>query len=123
MQREELEKLKEELRVLLAERLNVRARSFGAAVRKAGRMLPAPARAAAAELQQLDARVSHPKLAARTDPQQARRAAGTVREALMRYRPGVIAARDRSYLMADIGVKLIILICLALAFAYWQGVG
>ena len=111
---------KEELRLLIAERLNVRARSFEGAVRRAGRLLPAQARLAAAELAEIETRLAHPRLAARTDPAHALRAAETIRSSLARHRPGVRAARDRSFLMAEIGFKLVLLIGLGLAFLHWQ---
>jgi hypothetical protein len=123
MQQSDLDEITEDLRRLLAERLNVRARSFGRAVRKAGRLLPAPARQAARDLATLEARLRHPKLAARTDPAMARAAAETIRQALARHPPGARAARDRAFLLADLGVKALLLIGLALAIVYWRGGG
>ena len=111
----------EELRGLLAERLSVRARTFPRAVRKAGRLLPAPARAAAQELISLEARLSHPKLAARTDPAQATRAAGIIRDSLSRHRPGARAGQRRSLLAAEIGFRALVVIVAGLAFVQWQG--
>jgi hypothetical protein len=120
MTRDALDALKEELREMIAERLNVRARSFERAVRRAGRLLPAQARQAAAEIAAYEARLAHPKLAAKTDPALIDRAAGTIREVLTRHRPGERAARDRSVLMAEIGFKLAALIGLGLVFLHWQ---
>ncbi|OAN70770.1 hypothetical protein A8B78_04785 [Jannaschia sp. EhC01] len=113
--------LTEELRSLMAERLSVRARTFPRAVRRAGRLLPAPARTAAQELIALETRLSHPKLAARTDPAQATRAAETVRNALMRHRPGARAGQQRSLLAAEIGFRALVVIGAGLAFMQWQG--
>ncbi len=113
--------LTEELRGLMAERLSVRASTFPRAVRKAGRLLPAPARAAAGQLIALEARLSHPKLAARTDPAQALRAASTIRTALGRHRPGAMAGQRRSMLLAEIGFRAMVLIGAGLAFLHWQG--
>ncbi|MBF9058939.1 hypothetical protein HKCCSP123_07050 [Rhodobacterales bacterium HKCCSP123] len=112
--------VKDELREMIAERLNVRARSFEGAVRRAGRLLPAQARRAAAEIAACEARLAHPKLAAKTDPAVITRAAATIRDVLSRYRPGARAARDRSFLMAEIGFKLAALIGLGLVFLHWQ---
>jgi hypothetical protein len=120
MTRDALDAMKDELREMIAERLNVRARSFERAVRRAGRLLPAQARSAAAEIAAFEARLAHPKLAARTDPAMVTRAAATIREALSRHRPGARAARDRSFLMAEIGFKLAALIGLGLVFLHWQ---
>lgn len=100
----------EELRALMAERLSVRARTFPKAVRKAGRLLPAPARAAAQDLIALDQRLTHPKLANRTDPATAMKAEATVRAALNRYRPGARAGQQRSLLMAEIGFRALVVI-------------
>lgn len=120
MNQHALAAIHEELREAIAQRLNVRARSFHAAVRRAGRQLPAPARVAAAEMAALEARLAHPKLAARTDPALILRAAATIRTSLAAYPPGVRAARDRSFLIAEIGVKLAVLIALGLMAVHWQ---
>lgn len=111
----------EELRTLMAERLSIRARSFPRAVAKAGRLLPASARRAAAQLAAMEARLAHPKLAARTDPALAYRAAETVRAALIRQRPGARAGQRRSLLAAEIGFRALVIIGAGLAFAQWQG--
>lgn len=111
----------EELRGLMAERLSVRAKTFPKAVRKAGRLLPGPARAAAQDLISLEARLSHPKLAARTDPAQAERAADTLRRTLTRHRPGARAGQRRSLLAAEIGFRALVVIGASLAFVQWQG--
>ena len=113
--------IKEELRGLLAERLSIRARTFPRAVSKAGRLLPASARAAAGELIALEARMAHPKLAALTDPGQAKRAAATIREALARHRPGARAGQQRSLLLAEIGFRALVVVGAGLAFLRWQG--
>ncbi|PWK60915.1 hypothetical protein [Roseicyclus mahoneyensis] len=120
MDKTALDALHEDLREALAARLNVRARSFQGAVRRAGRLLPAQARLAAAEMSALEARLAHPKLAARTDPALVVQAADRFRAALAGQRPGARAARDRSFLMAEIGFKLALLIGLGLAFLHWQ---
>jgi hypothetical protein len=120
MDQQTLERLHEELRQCIADHLNVRARSFHAAVRRAGRLMPAQARVAAAEMAALEARLKHPKLAARTDPAMIHRAANTIRTSLSIYPPGARAARDRSFLLAEIGFKLALLIGLGLAFLHWQ---
>lgn len=111
----------EELRRLMAERLSVRARTFPRAVRRAGRLLPAPARAAAQELIALETRLSHPKLAARTDPARALRAAKTIRTTLARHRSGALAGQRRSLLAAEIGFRALVVIGAGLAFVQWQG--
>lgn len=120
MDRAALDAQKDELRQLIAERLNVRAGSFERAVSRAGRLLPASARAAARQIADVETRLDHPKLAARTDPALIERAAETIRTSLSHHRPGVRAARDRSFLMAEIGFKLALLIGLGLAFLHWQ---
>jgi len=120
MDQRALDALHEDLRQEIAARLNVRGRSFHEAVRRAGRRMPARARAAAAEMAMLEARLAHPKLAARTDPALIHRAAGTIRASLARHAPGARAARDRSFLLADIGAKLAILLALGLAVLHWQ---
>ncbi|QXT40699.1 hypothetical protein [Gymnodinialimonas ceratoperidinii] len=111
----------EELRALMAERLSVRARSFPKAVRKAGRLLPAPARTAARELIALEPRLAHPKLAARTDPAQATRAANVIRNSLARRRPGARAGQRRSLLAAEIGFRALVVIGAGIAFVQWIG--
>lgn len=113
--------LTEDLRGLMAERLSIRARTFPRAVRKAGRLLPPSARVAAQELIALEARLSHPKLAARTDPAQAERSATTLRTALTRHRPGARAGQRRSLLAAEIGFRALVVIGAGLAFVQWQG--
>ncbi|MBL4627513.1 MAG: hypothetical protein JKY00_05650 [Roseicyclus sp.] len=113
--------LTEELRGLIAERLSIRARTFPRAVRKAGRLLPAAARAAADDLISLETRLSHPKLAARTDPGQVLRAADTIRTALHRHRAGALAGQRRSLLAAEIGFRALLVIGAGLAFLQWQG--
>lgn len=115
-----LEAVKEDLRGMIASRLNVRGKSFRDSVRRAGRRLPARARVAAAELEALEARLAHPKLAARTDPAHLRKAAETIRTSLAGHRPGVRAERDRSFLMAEIGFRLAVVIGLGLALLHWQ---
>lgn len=110
----------EELRALMAERLSVRAKTFPKAVRKAGRLLPAPARAAAKDLIALEPRLSHPKLAARTDPDQANRAARTLRRTLTQHRPGARAGQRRSLLAAEIGFRALVVIGACLMFVQWQ---
>lgn len=110
----------EDLRALMAERLSIRARTFPRAVRKAGRLLPANARAAADELIELEQRLAHPKLAARTDPAHAARAADTLRATLKAYRPGARASRQRSLLMAEIGFRTLVVIGAGLAILQWQ---
>jgi len=115
-----IDALHEDLRQVIAARLNVRARSFRGAVRKAGRRLPARARAAAGEMAALEARLANPKLAARTDPALLHRAADTIRASLGHHPPGARAARDRAFLLADIGAKVAILLALGLALLHWQ---
>lgn len=110
----------EELRCLMAERLSIRARTFPRAVQRAGRLLPPQARAAAHELISIGPRLSHPKLAARTDPAQATQAANTIRTALTRHRPGARAGQQRSLLAAEIGFRALIVIGVGLAFVQWQ---
>lgn len=120
MTRQALDALHEDLRQDIAARLNVRAGNFPAAVRRAGRRMPAEARAAAAEMAALEARLAHPRLAARTDPALIAAAARRIHISLSRHRPGARAARDRSFLMAEIGFKLAVLIGLGLAVLHWQ---
>ena len=112
--------LHEELRRDIAARLNIRAKTFDQAVRRAGRLLPKSARIAAADLRALEARMAHPKLAARTDPALLAQAAGRFRASLARYEPGARAARDRAFLVAEIGLRLVVVIGLGLALLYWQ---
>lgn len=107
--------LTEELRVLMDERLAVKAATFPAAVRKAGRLLPGPARAAARELIAMEQRLSHPKLAARTDPAQIEQAGHVMRTALNRRRAGARKGQQRSLLAAEIGFRLLLLVVAALA--------
>ncbi|ABD56354.1 hypothetical protein [Jannaschia sp. CCS1] len=113
--------LTEELRGLMADRLSVRARTFPKAVRKAGRLLPEPARQAARELVEIEARLAHPKLAARTDPMQTQRAAETLRTSLLRHRSGALAGQRRSLLAAEIGFRALVILGAGLAFVQWQG--
>jgi hypothetical protein len=120
MDQHAIDALHEDLRQCIAERLNVRARSFHAAVRRAGRLMPPQARVAATEMAALEARLKHPKLAVRTDPAMIHRAADTIRTSLSTHKPGARAARDRSFLMAEIGFKLALLLALGLAFLHWQ---
>lgn len=110
----------DDLRREIAARLNIHARTFDGAIRRAGRLLPRSARAAAAELMAIEARLAHPKLATRTDPALRAQAADRFRASLAAYKPGARAARDRAFLMAEIGVKLVILIGAGLALLYWQ---
>ncbi len=111
----------EDLRALMAERLSIRARTFPKAVRKAGCLLPASARTAARDLIALDQRLSHPKLANRTDPAQATRAEATIRTALIRHRPGARAGQQRSLLFAEIGFRALIVIGAGLVLIQMQG--
>ncbi|MEJ6389673.1 hypothetical protein [Gymnodinialimonas ulvae] len=110
----------DDLRQQMAERLSIRARSFPRAVRKAGRLMPANARAAAQDLIAAEARLSHPKLATRTDPAAIRAAADTVDAALRRYKPGTRAARRRSLLAAELGFRALAVIVAGLLFVQWQ---
>ncbi len=110
----------EGLRQQMAERLNVRARSFPKAVRKAGRLLPPAARAAARELVDAEARLTHPKLAVRTDPSNLHAAADTISTALARHKPGARAAQRRSLLAAEIGFRALVVIAAGLLFLQWQ---
>ena len=121
MEKRALAALHAELRDDIAKRLNVRGKSLGHAVRRAGRLMPAEARTAAQDLAALEARLDHPVLAARTDPALIRQAADRVRTGLARHEPGARAARDRSFLMAEIGFKLALLIGAGLAVLHWQG--
>jgi hypothetical protein len=120
MDKKALEALHEGLRQEMADRLNIRAQSFRQAVRRAGRLLPSDGRAAAAEMEALEARLAHPRLAARTDPALIAQAAGRVRASLSRHRPGLRAARDRSFLLAEIGFKIAVLLALGLTYLHWQ---
>lgn len=121
MRRSHYQSTLEELRALLVERLSIRARTFPRAVAKAGRLLPAPARAAADALIALEARMANPKLAARTDPGQVSRAAAAFRATLGRHRPGARAAQMRSLLLAEIGFRVLVVIVAGLAFVQWHG--
>jgi hypothetical protein len=112
--------VKDELREMIAARLNVRARSFDAAVNRAGRLLPQQARSAAAEIRALEARMAHPRLAARTDPALFQHAADSFRLSLSAYPPGERAGRQRALLLAEIGFKIAVVMALGLAFLYWQ---
>lgn len=120
MDRQTLDALHEGLRQDIATRLNVRGRDFHQAVRRAGRLLPRDARAAAAEMTALEARLAHPRLATRTDPALIAQAALRLRTSLSRHKPGARAARDRSFLMAEIGFKLAVLLALGLTVLHWQ---
>ena len=119
MARKPLQAVQEELRRMMATRLNVRAPSFQAAVKRAGRLLPAHARRAAAEIGMLEARMAHPRLAARTDPALIEQAAHRFRRSLAAYRPGAQIPRQRALLMAEIAFRLAVVIGLVLAFVYW----
>ncbi|MEX3014311.1 hypothetical protein [Gymnodinialimonas hymeniacidonis] len=110
----------EGLRQQMAERLNIRARSFPRAVQKAGRLLPPSARSAAQELVAAETRLTHPKLAARTDPASLQAAADTISDALSRHRPGARAAQRRSLLAAEIGFRALVVIAAGLMFLQWQ---
>lgn len=112
--------LRDDLRQMIAARLNVRARSFEVAVRRAGRLLPQEARSAAAAIRTFEARMAHPRLAARTDPTLFRRAADSFRSSLSGHRPGARAGRQRSLLLAEIGFRLALMIGLGLTFLYWR---
>ena len=113
----------DDLRRSIAAGLDVRAPSFQAAVRRAGRLLPARARDAAADLAALDARMAHPKLAARTDPAVIRQAENRFRRSLPAHPPGLRAARQRALLGAEIAFRLAVVIGLVLAFVYWAPMG
>lgn len=107
----------EDLRGLIAERLSVRAPDFPRAVRKAGRLLPSSARVAAHELIAVEARLNHPRLAAKTDPASIDQAAATVRAALTRRGAGVRAGRARSMLLAEIGFRAMVVIAVGIAIS------
>lgn len=110
----------EDLRQQMAERLSIRARSFPRAVRKAGRLLPANARAAAQDLIAAEPRLTHPKFATRTDPSAIHAAADTFSAALRRHKPGTRAARARSLLAAEIGFRALVVLVAGLMFVQWQ---
>ena len=113
--------MQDELRGLIAERLGIRAPTFAKAVRKAGRLLPAPARSAAQTLITMEARLAHPKLAARTDPSQIEAAETTLRSALERHRPGAMRAWRRSLLVGEIAFKIAAVIVAILVFLRISG--
>jgi ribosome-associated translation inhibitor RaiA len=111
----------EDLRQQIVDRLSIRARTFPQAVRRAGRLLPAQARAAAAELIAVEARLANPKLAARTDPTSIHASVEAVHGALARHKPGMRAARRRSLLAAEIGFRALVVIAAGLVYLQWQG--
>jgi hypothetical protein len=110
----------EGLRQQMAERLSIRARSFPHAVRKAGRLLPANARAAARDLIAAEPRLRHPKFATRTDPNAIHTAANTFSAALRRHKPGTRRARQRSLLAAELGFRALVIIVAGMMFVQWQ---
>ena len=110
----------EDLRQQITERLSVRARTFPQAVQRAGHLLPAPARAAAANLIAVEPRLSHPKFAARTDPETIKASVATIQSALARHKPGQRAARQRSLLAAEIGFRALVVIGAGLFFLQLQ---
>lgn len=120
MDQQQYHVITEELRGLMAERLSIRARTFPKAVRKAGRLLPATARAAAHDLIAIEPRLAHPKLAARTDSAKITADAGVLRKSLMRHAPGARAVRARSMLAAEIGFRALVVLGAGLALIQWQ---
>ncbi len=116
---EEFDTATEDLRPLLSERLGVRARSPLRGLKRAGRLLPARARHASAELEHLRARLDHPKLAYRTDPRHVARAAGTIRTALGRHRPGQRVDRQRALLWGELGFRAFVTLGAGLMAAHY----
>ncbi len=107
--------------MLIADRLGIRARSFRAAVTRAGRLMPAPARQAAEQLFELEARIAHPKLANRTDPAAADEAAATIRLYLQNADAGKRKSRERAFLGAEIGFRIFVILGLVIAVLVWRG--
>ncbi len=113
--------LTDPLRATISARLGVRGRSFRTTVLRAGRLLPAPARDAAASLLALEQRLDNPKLAHRTDPAIARSAAQTV-QAYLSHRPeGLRTARRRALLAAELGFRGMVLLVAILTVLRWRG--
>lgn len=121
MTRDQLTDLTEELRGLIHERLGIRARTFRRAVARAGRLLPAPARAAARVLYDHEQRLANPRLAARTDPAVARQAADTIRRHLVTLPAGQRRARARAGLASEIGFRIFAVIVLVILVLVWRG--
>ena len=85
------------LRDAMRARLGVRGKSLRAALRRGGRMLPAPARAAGQRIVQAEDLVTHPKLrrlvdgvALRADAAEMRAALGQIDEALLQRVPQLL---------------------------------
>lgn len=119
---DQLREMMEEGRALIADRLGIRARSFAKAVRRAGRLLPAPARQAADYLLELERRLEHPKLAQKVDPAPAEHALATFKAQLRSIEPGKRQAQTRAILGAEIGFRIAVVLAVFIAVLVWRGI-
>jgi len=122
MPREEIDKITEELRLLMVQQLGIRANSFAQAVRRAGRLLPGQARIASHRLLELKSRATNPKLAARTDPSIARNDAAVIKRHLKTITAGERQARERAFFFAEIAFRVAIVLTLLIAILAWRGI-
>ncbi|QBY00969.1 hypothetical protein E2K80_09710 [Rhodophyticola sp. CCM32] len=116
-----LQEIMEEARALISEHLGIRAPTFRRAVARAGRLLPPQARQAATQLLELDRRIQHPKLAARTDPAMAEQALASLNRQLRSIEPGKRQAQARAFFWAEIGFRAALVLALLVTVLVWRG--
>ena len=109
------------LRDAMRARLGVRGKSLRAALRRGGRMVPAPARAAGQRIVQAEVFVTHPKLRRLVDNVALRADAADMRAALGQIDP---KDRRRGALLGVAGglvFNLLLAVAALLMFLVWRG--
>lgn len=117
----ELARLAERLTALMREKLEVKAETFPAALRRSGRRLPRGLRREGAVIVAALEKVQNPRLARIADGAGAARAARRLERYLNGLDPQADRARQRAYFRAGVAFRIAIVIALLIAFLVWQG--
>lgn len=117
----ELTRLAERLTALMRDKLEVKAESFPAALRRAGGRLPRRLRREGAVIVATLDQVRSPRLSRIADGEGAARAARRIEAYLSRLDPAADRARARAFFWANIAFRIVVVIALLMAVLVWRG--
>jgi hypothetical protein len=117
----DLARLSERLTQLMREKMDIRADSFPAALRRAGRRLPPALRREGQVIRIALEQVQHPRLARIADGAGAARAARRIEAYLAQLDPAADRARRRIFLAADVAFRIAVVLALFITVLIWRG--
>lgn len=117
----DMSRMADRLTKLMRDKLAVKAESFPAALRRAGRRLPRRVRRDGQVIVTALEQAQNPRLARIADGAGAAKAARRIEGYLARIDAAKTKARDRAFLWADVALRLAAAIALVLVLLVWRG--